>query len=325
MSKFAKAVRRNKALIESFFGNIDNIRATQSFSDVMKTFTELEMVKYNQSRFAELSRKINSVKVSEDEQPVSKKKYIDTQIDFTKLRSYSEFMDQRKAGENYLQFLEGNQKLFPEDFNLLFKEEEVEVSPEEYIYQKAGFTPEDVEFYKVYKEKNFVEMQNSIRNRVYGMLPKLKSRGTLSDRLYKTTEDRLKREEVETHRTEKRQKELERPKTRILKGHKITYTDTGDHEITPIPELQDNKFQESLMRKIGYRIVEKEIGDGEKKYLFELPTSEGWEESVEATESEYKAYQTTLEEKGKTTQQKLQEREEVKNQNKPQKKKKKKR
>lgn len=285
MGKFAKAVRRNQDLINSFMGSVDNIRATVRFKDVMNDFGKMEQERNEQMRFGEITNRLRGVELTEDDAVVEERSFNPGFV-ISNSKSYKDYDMFKIMDQTYEDYLEKFKDRYPDEYEKAYKVNLREASPEDIemrMFEKAGLQPEDVEFFNTYKQKMKDERMPynaRLKDMMYKNMPGLYSRGSMGSRLqedaYRIGENMMI-------------PEMKPPEWQFLpvgdNVMKINKSE-GSYELIEGINAKEkrNVLQDQILNNIGYRIVEDEDG----KLWFEFPTEDGWErKNLPATEEQY--------------------------------------
>ena len=213
MAKFLNAINKYQPLIESLFGKVDDSITMGTYKDAVEGLKKLEKTKSEYDRFNRLNKGIRGVNLAPTDiyQPTN---------DFD-IQGTGAQLNETDAVKNYAKTLQdafnsqatqtdeaGNPivpeqpKVTPEGFKEYLKNNPADyqslqqlgyVKPiytkledqkiHDLMYQKAGFQPEDVQFYNEFKKRNFdpTEYNQKIQNMVLDNYPGLVSTGSVKD------------------------------------------------------------------------------------------------------------------------------------------------
>ena len=203
--RVAEALRRSSPLIDEILGNRDDIRVKKNLAEAYAELKPYEQEYNDQQKFRKMSQQVYSVKLDNTDKVKQVPDWNITGNDeslgktnaLTKFKEYLDTPEAKTSGAGYdnvslKKYLTDNPEHMAElqAQNLVSPTTRLEaVTNDELkarIYQKAGFTPEDMQFYDSRKSKapNSDEHNNRLLNMIYGKHADLVSRGGLKSSLW---------------------------------------------------------------------------------------------------------------------------------------------
>jgi len=317
---FDNFVDKKSGDLEDIYKGLDDLRVDAEYEDALNEIKGITEHRKTVQRYYDLDNKLRGVRgkvpqYREEDETLLNPDHLDFDPNLEESQrnpavqqylKYAEtfkntYKDKNPIGfEDYLnQYPDLKQTLRPEHYTT--RKKQVPLTDEEYentMYQQAGFTDEDKALYTELKKQGLgIPEHNEKLNRLLlKYAPYLTSSGKKSDKYL-----RMLQQEAELGAIPLPEKTKYSVHVDPTSGKIVYYdpTNPGNEIVNEFSEGKDKN--KGFYDKIGFRIVEK---DG--KYVYQIPTPGGWEDSdLTATEQQYQAYLTQVEEKGLSTEEKL--------------------
>lgn len=218
MSKLVSILRDNADLLNSLFGNVNDLIVKSRYSDIMNELSTYEKQRNDYNRYLSMSDKVAGVSLDDSEyyNTVTNKGINYDDPNFQKSGAFTKYNEQLKqdylknnpddpngekmnltfTNEDFIKYLEQNPDLQNEINTKYMKDVQSKTlkTKEElsnHIYNKAGFTPEDVQFYNGYKQPNPTEFNNNLTKVLYDNYAGLISSGSYQDLYAKMLQNKV--------------------------------------------------------------------------------------------------------------------------------------